>query len=112
MVPMSVAHGLGAAADAFVSVSLAGSLFFNISPDASREQVLLYLLVTMIPLAVLAPLDRARRSTGSGTRSVRRRRVLLLPGAVLPRARLRPCSNSPSTRSRSPSSSSARRRAS
>ena len=56
MVPMSVAHALGAAADAFVSVSLAGSLFFNISPDASREQVLLYLLVTMIPLAVLAPL--------------------------------------------------------
>lgn len=39
-----------------MSVSLAGSLFFNISPDASREQVLLYLLVTMIPLAVLAPL--------------------------------------------------------
>ena len=53
---MSIAHGLGAAADAFVTVSLAGSLFFNISPDASREQVLLYLLVTMIPLAVLAPL--------------------------------------------------------
>ncbi len=56
MVPLSAAHGLGAAADAFVSVSLAGSLFFNVSPDASREQVLLYLLVTMVPLAVLAPL--------------------------------------------------------
>ncbi len=56
IVRLSVAHGLGAAADAFVSVSLAGSLFFNISPDASRQQVLLYLLVTMIPLAVLAPL--------------------------------------------------------
>jgi predicted MFS family arabinose efflux permease len=50
-----------------VSVSLAGSLFFNVSPDASRQQVLLYLLVTMDPLAVLAPLvgpavDRFRRS--------------------------------------------------
>jgi len=56
MVPMSAAHALGATADAFVSVSLAGSLFFNISPDASREQVLLYLLVTMVPLTVLAPL--------------------------------------------------------
>lgn len=56
IVRLSIAHGLGAAADAFVSVSLAGSLFFNVSPDASREQVLLYLLVTMIPLAVLAPL--------------------------------------------------------
>ncbi len=56
IVRLGIAHGLAAAADAFVSVSLAGSLFFNISPDASREQVLLYLLVTMVPLAVLAPL--------------------------------------------------------
>ena len=37
-------------------MSLAGSLFFNISPDASRQQVLLYLVVTLAPLAVLAPL--------------------------------------------------------
>src|SRR4051812_41873884 len=49
-------HGLAAAADAFVTVSLAGSLFFNLSPDASRKQVLLYLIVTVAPLAVLAPL--------------------------------------------------------
>lgn len=67
IIPLSVAHGLSGAADAFVTVSLAGSLFFNISPDASRRQVLLYLLVTMAPLAVLAPLvgptvDRFRRS--------------------------------------------------
>ncbi len=66
IIPLSVAHGLAGAADAFVSVSLAGSLFFNVSPDASRQQVLLYLLVTMAPLAVLAPLvgpavDRFRR---------------------------------------------------
>lgn len=67
IIPLSVAHGLSGSADAFVTVSLAGSLFFNISPDASRHQVLLYLLVTMAPLAVLAPLvgptvDRFRRS--------------------------------------------------
>ena len=67
IIPLAVAHGLAGAADAFVSVSLAGSLFFNISPDASRQQVLLYLVVTLAPLAVLAPLvgpavDRFRRS--------------------------------------------------
>lgn len=54
--PLAVAHALAAGGDAFVTVSLAGSLFFNVSPDASREQVLLYLVVTMSPLAVLAPL--------------------------------------------------------
>ena len=67
VVPLATAHAFAAAGDAFVSVSLAGSLFFNVSPDASREQVLLYLLITMAPLAVLSPLvgpavDRFRRS--------------------------------------------------
>ncbi len=67
VVPLAMAHGLAAGGDAFVSVSLAGSLFFNVSPNASREQVLLYLLITMAPLAVLSPLvgpavDRFRRS--------------------------------------------------
>src|SRR5215218_1072279 len=54
--PLSIAHGVQSAGDAFVTVSLAGSLFFNVSPDASRQQVLLYLVVTLAPLAVLAPL--------------------------------------------------------
>jgi hypothetical protein len=67
VVPLATAHGLAAAGDAFVSVSLAGSLFFSVSPNASRQQVLLYLLITMAPLAVLSPLvgpavDRFRRS--------------------------------------------------
>ena len=67
VVPLATAHGLAAAGDAFVSVSLAGSLFFSVSPDASRQQVLLYLLITMAPLAVLSPLvgpavDRFRSS--------------------------------------------------
>ena len=39
------AQALSGAADALVAVSLAGSLFFNISPEASEEQVLLYLTV-------------------------------------------------------------------
>jgi len=67
VVPLATAHGLAAAGDAFVSVSLAGSLFFSVSPNASRQQVLLYLLITMAPLAVLSPLigpavDRFRSS--------------------------------------------------
>ncbi len=67
VVPLASAHTLAAAGDAFVSVSLAGSLFFNVSPNASRQQVLLYLLITMAPLAVLSPLvgpavDRFRSS--------------------------------------------------
>jgi MFS family permease len=49
-------HGLAAAADAFVTVSLAGSLFFSLSPRASRSQVLLYLSITMVPFILLAPL--------------------------------------------------------
>ncbi|MET0578700.1 MAG: MFS transporter, partial [Ilumatobacteraceae bacterium] len=50
------AQALSGAADALVAVSLAGSLFFSLSPDASREQVLLYLLINMAPFALLAPL--------------------------------------------------------
>jgi predicted MFS family arabinose efflux permease len=62
----TVAHALAAVGDALVTVSLAGSLFFNVSPDASRRQVLTYLIITMVPFAVLAPLigpaiDRFRR---------------------------------------------------
>jgi predicted MFS family arabinose efflux permease len=53
------------AADAFVAVSLAGSLFFNVSIDAARPRIVLYLVMTMAPFAVVAPLigpfvDRVR----------------------------------------------------
>ncbi len=46
-------------------MSLAGSLFFNVSVDAARPRILLYLALTMAPFAVLAPLigpmiDRVR----------------------------------------------------
>src|ERR1019366_384021 len=56
----------GSAGDAFVTVALAGTLFFNTSLDQARSQVALYLLVTMAPFAVLAPfigpmLDRVQQ---------------------------------------------------
>lgn len=43
-------------ADAFVAVSLAGSLFFNLSISAARPRIILYLVLTMAPFAVVAPL--------------------------------------------------------
>ena len=44
------------AGDVAMLVSLAGSLFFSISPDAARSKVLLYLLISFAPFAVVAPL--------------------------------------------------------
>ena len=52
----AVASAMSGAADAIVAVSLAGSLFFSLSPEASRQQVLLYLVINMAPFALLAPL--------------------------------------------------------
>ena len=45
----------GAAADAFVAVALAGTLFFSTSVDQARGRIALTLLITMAPFAVLAP---------------------------------------------------------
>ncbi len=51
--------------DTLVTISLAGSLFFSISPDAADHKVLLYLLFTLLPFAIVSPLlgpliDRSR----------------------------------------------------
>ena len=62
-------------ADAMVTVALAGTVFFSASTDAQRGNVLLYLLMTMAPFAVVAPvigpaLDRVqhgRRWVMAGT---------------------------------------------
>jgi MFS family permease len=48
-----------------VTISLAGSLFFSLSPKAADHQVLLYLLFTLAPFAIVSPLlgpliDRSR----------------------------------------------------
>jgi MFS family permease len=48
-----------------VTISLAGSLFFSISPTAASHKVLLYLLFTLAPFAIVSPLlgpliDRSR----------------------------------------------------
>jgi hypothetical protein len=56
----------GAAGDAFVTIALAGTLFFSTSLDQARGRIALTLLITMAPFAVLAPvigpmLDRAQQ---------------------------------------------------
>ena len=48
-------HALMAMGDASMYGALAGSVLFNLSPDAQREKVLLYLLVSVAPFAVVAP---------------------------------------------------------
>jgi MFS family permease len=45
----------GSVGDAFVAVSLAGTIFFSTSVDQARGRVALFLLITMAPFAVLAP---------------------------------------------------------
>src|SRR3954471_24067277 len=49
-------HALLAAGDALVAFALAKSVFFSASPDESKFKVALYLLLTMAPFAVVAPL--------------------------------------------------------
>ena len=62
---LALTHVLMTAGDTLFAVSLAGSLFFSISPKAAQGKILLYLLLTMAPFAVVAPalgplIDRSR----------------------------------------------------
>ena len=50
-----MANSIGVVGDTLFTVSLAGSLFFNVSADAARPTVLLYLLLTLAPFAVVGP---------------------------------------------------------
>src|SRR5215813_9373272 len=73
---------VGAAGDAFVTIALAGTLFFSASLDQARGRIALTLIITMAPFAVLAPLigpllDRAQQG-----------RRYLLAGTLLARGLL------------------------
>ena len=73
-------HAVSMCGDAAIAASLAGSLFFSSPADSSRGKVLLYLLVTMLPFAVVAPiLGPALDHRRSG------RRVILV-GSMIGRA--------------------------
>ncbi|MGZ4589659.1 MAG: MFS transporter [Actinomycetes bacterium] len=58
-------HGINTAGDAMVTVALANTLFFSVPTGEARGRVALYLLITMAPFVVMAPvigplLDRFR----------------------------------------------------
>jgi hypothetical protein len=53
---LALTHAASICGDVCLAVSLAGSLFFSVSPGQSRPKVLLYLIITMAPFAVIAPL--------------------------------------------------------
>ncbi len=58
-------HAVNTAGDALITVALANTLFFSVPTGEARGRVALYLLITMAPFAVMAPLigpllDRVR----------------------------------------------------
>lgn len=58
-------HAVSCAGDTLVTMGLAGTIFFNVPVGEARPRVALYLLITMAPFALLAPvvgplLDRYR----------------------------------------------------
>jgi MFS family permease len=75
---LAFAHAAGVAGDVFVTIALADSIFFSSATSTARFKILLYLVITMAPFAVIAPvlgplLDRSRGG----------RRLILMLAAVL-----------------------------
>jgi MFS family permease len=83
-------HAFNAAGDAAVAISLAGTLFFQVPTDQARGQVALFLGLTMLPFAIVAPLigpvldrfHRGRRWAIGTTMAVRAFLCWVLAGAV------------------------------
>ena len=83
-------HALHAAGDALVAVALAGTLFFSVPLGEARSRVALYLLLTMLPFALLVPvagplLDRfphGRRNVLAATTGGRGLLTWVMAGAV------------------------------
>ena len=84
-------HAFNTAGDAAVAVSLAGTLFFTVPTEQASSQVALFLVLTMLPFAVVAPLigpflDRfrhGRRWAIGTTLAVRAFCCWVLAGAVV-----------------------------
>jgi len=84
-------HAFNAAGDAAVAISLAGTLFFQVPTGEARGQVALFLGLTMLPFAVVAPLvgpflDRfghGRRWAIGGTMALRAFLCWVLATAVV-----------------------------
>jgi MFS family permease len=48
-------HAVSCAGDTLIAIGLAGTIFFNVPLGEARSKVALYLLITMVPFALLAP---------------------------------------------------------
>lgn len=83
-------HSINSAADALLTVALANTLFFSVDVNQARSRVAIYLLVTMAPFAVVAPvvgpvLDRfrhGRRYALAATHLARAFLAWVIAGAV------------------------------
>jgi predicted MFS family arabinose efflux permease len=87
---LTLTHALDDLGDGLVNISLVGSLFFSVSLEASRDRILLYLVLTVAPLAVIAPiigplLERTRagyRTTMVGSQLVRAVAAIFLASSL------------------------------
>ncbi|MEZ5193417.1 MAG: MFS transporter [Nocardioides sp.] len=83
-------HAFNAAGDAAVAISLAGTLFFQVPTGEARSQVALFLGLTMLPFAIVAPLigpfldrfNHGRRWAIGTTMAIRGFLAWVLAGAV------------------------------
>ena len=55
MVRLFDLHAISCAGDTLIAIGLAGTIFFNVPLGEARSKVALYLLITMVPFALLAP---------------------------------------------------------
>ena len=55
MVRLFDLHAVSCAGDTLIAIGLAGTIFFDVPLGEARSKVALYLLVTMVPFALLAP---------------------------------------------------------
>ncbi|HEV7628822.1 MAG TPA: MFS transporter, partial [Streptomyces sp.] len=83
-------HAVNSAGDMLITVALASTIFFSVPTGEARGRVALYLLVTMAPFALLAPvigplLDRVphgRRAAMAASMLARGLLALAMAGAV------------------------------
>jgi hypothetical protein len=73
---------VNSAGDALIAVALAGTVFFGMPMDEARGRVALYLLVTMAPFALVAPL------VGPALDHMRSARRIAIAGTMLARGLL------------------------
>ncbi|HQV56626.1 MAG TPA: hypothetical protein PKV27_01350 [Ilumatobacteraceae bacterium] len=83
-----ITHGIDDIADSMVNISLVGSLFINVSFSASKSRILMYLVLTAIPLALIAPLisrilDRTRYGYRVGIAGTQLFRIFLALGMAV-----------------------------